>query len=164
MTDPEVATRTGEAAMDRLVSLVEHGITCNLTGADRYDRWIAVCHQADGTDINRVMVEEGYAWAFRRYSDDYASVEETAKVLKTGIWQSDTTSPWDYRAERWAAAEQEAVDGCPIKGNISKAGQIYHTPWSPWYSRTRIRLEDGERWFCTEREAIDAGWRAPVWR
>ena len=39
--------------------------------------------------------------------------------------------------------------------------RVYHTPDSPWYGRTQIDTAAGERWFCTEREAEDAGWRAP---
>ena len=39
--------------------------------------------------------------------------------------------------------------------------KVYHTPGSPWYSRTEIDTGTGERWFCTEREAQEAGWRAP---
>ncbi len=39
--------------------------------------------------------------------------------------------------------------------------RVYHTPDSPWYGRTEIDTDTGERWFCTEREAMDAGWRAP---
>ena len=57
-----------------------------------------------------------------------------------------------------------AFDGCPIKGNINRDGElIYHTPWgSQWYDRTRISTARGEQWFCSEREALDAGWRAPL--
>ena len=39
--------------------------------------------------------------------------------------------------------------------------RVYHTPDSPWYGRTEIDTRAGERWFCTEQEARDAGWRAP---
>lgn len=39
---------------------------------------------------------------------------------------------------------------------------MYHTAQSAWYSRTQIDLDAGERWFCTEDEAIAAGWRAPI--
>ena len=39
--------------------------------------------------------------------------------------------------------------------------RVYHTSDSPWYERTEIDTEAGERWFCTEREAEAAGWRAP---
>ena len=40
--------------------------------------------------------------------------------------------------------------------------KVYHTTDSPWYGRTEIDVEAGERWFCTEREAVEAGWRAPT--
>lgn len=49
---------------------------------------------------------------------------------------------------------------CPIKGNISDNGHIYHMPGQRDYCRTVIRVEDGERWFCSAAEAEAAGWRA----
>ncbi|KAA6490850.1 hypothetical protein DXT98_01435 [Agrobacterium sp. ICMP 7243] len=50
---------------------------------------------------------------------------------------------------------------CNIKGNISFNSQqkIYHVPGQEYYSETIIRLENGERWFCSEDEARAAGWR-----
>jgi len=57
---------------------------------------------------------------------------------------------------------QSAPNGnCRIKGNISSSGKIYHVPGSNNYDRTVIDTGKGERWFCTEQQAIDAGWRAP---
>lgn len=51
--------------------------------------------------------------------------------------------------------------GCDIKGNISidTREKIYHVPGGEYYEETIIRPEYGERWFCTEQEAIDNGWR-----
>ncbi len=51
--------------------------------------------------------------------------------------------------------------GCHIKGNISsKSGEkIYHMPYQRYYAQTVINPEYGERWFCTEEEAIANGWR-----
>ncbi len=50
---------------------------------------------------------------------------------------------------------------CVIKGNISigSGEQIYHVPGQADYDRTIIRPEYGERWFCSEAEARQAGWR-----
>ena len=49
-----------------------------------------------------------------------------------------------------------------IKGNIGSSGdKIYHTPESPFYSRTVIDEAAGERFFCSEEEALEAGWRPP---
>ncbi|MDR6758665.1 hypothetical protein J2Y48_003973 [Mycoplana sp. BE70] len=51
--------------------------------------------------------------------------------------------------------------GCRIKGNISigTGARIYHVPGQEYYSATKISLQHGERWFCTEAEARAAGWR-----
>ena len=51
--------------------------------------------------------------------------------------------------------------GCVIKGNISfRTGErIYHVPGGEFYEPTQIDEGDGERWFCTEAEAVASGWR-----
>ena len=66
-----------------------------------------------------------------------------------------------FRHKRWEVAAQKAPQGCPIKGNISENGRIYHVPWSRDYAKTRIDTAKGERWFCSEKEALEAGWRPP---
>ena len=50
---------------------------------------------------------------------------------------------------------------CLIKGNISSAGKVYHVPGSRSYEQTVIDESRGERWFCSEEEAVAAGWRPP---
>jgi hypothetical protein len=49
----------------------------------------------------------------------------------------------------------------PIKGNVSyETGErIYHVPGQEYYDETVINPNYGERWFCTEQEAVEAGWR-----
>ena len=51
--------------------------------------------------------------------------------------------------------------GCDIKGNIGyESGEkIYHVPGGEFYSDTTISPDYGERWFCTEADAIANGWR-----
>lgn len=151
----------GNDATKHLESFVRgKHVTCDNRGVDDYNRVISVC-VADGVDINRELVRVGLAWAFRRFALDYVETENDARARRVGVFQTDTQTPWEYRSRKWRVAEQKAPDGCPIKGNISVNGKIYHTPWSPSYKRTRINLAKGERWFCDEREAIEAGWRAP---
>ncbi len=50
---------------------------------------------------------------------------------------------------------------CDIKGNISynSGEKIFHVPGQEHYAETVIRVEYGERWFCTEDDARAAGWR-----
>ncbi|AOX01033.1 DNA-binding protein [Moorena producens PAL-8-15-08-1] len=51
--------------------------------------------------------------------------------------------------------------GCMIKGNISvtTGKKLYHLPAMEDYESTVIDPARGERWFCTESEAIANGWR-----
>lgn len=62
-----------------------------------------------------------------------------------------------------ALTDTETAGGpCLIKGNINRAGaKIFHVPGSPSYDQTQIDESRGERWFCSEEEAVAAGWRAP---
>jgi endonuclease YncB( thermonuclease family) len=144
------------AALSRLVA--GRVVACEPRGLDKYGRTLAVCF-ADGRDVNAQMVRQGHAWAFVKYSQSYVKEEALARAEGLGIWQGESQPAWDFRANRWAAAEQKAPEGCAIKGNITRNGKIYHMPWSPWYAQIRIEPDKGKRWFCSEAEALAAGWR-----
>lgn len=60
-----------------------------------------------------------------------------------------------------AAPLLSVATGCNIKGNVSiETGErIYHTPGQEFYPQTVISPNYGERWFCSESEAREAGWR-----
>ena len=151
----------GRAATDRLAALTAgRDVRCERIEDDGRGRIVARCF-ADGDDLSQAMVEAGLAWAFVKYSRDYVANEDRARVARRGVWRAPTEPPWDFRAKRWRVAAQEAPEGCAIKGNISERGRIYHAPWSASYKRTKITLSKGERWFCSEEEALAAGWRAP---
>ena len=150
----------GTAATEALVQLIgRKPVSCQPRGLDKYGRTLAVCF-VDGHDINAQMVRQGYAWAFVRYSTSYVREEAAARAEGVGIWQGEAMPAWEFRSRRWATAEPQAPQGCAIKGNITKHGRIYHMPWSPWYAQIRMEVGDkGKRWFCTEAEAVAAGWR-----
>lgn len=166
---PEIAqtcqTATGQtwncgvAAAAMLRKLAEHkDVACDRKGLDRYRRTLATCF-ADGIDIDEAMVRAGLAWAFVRYSVVYVGVEAEARKAKIGVWQGAAEAPWDFRRDEWQVAETTAPKGCAIKGNVSSHGRIYHMPWDPWYDSVNMDLSRGKRWFCTEAEALEAGWR-----
>ena len=69
--------------------------------------------------------------------------------------------PWEWRrGKRLDAVAADGRKGCRIKGNIGRGGKrIYHVPGGRWYDQTKIDRSKGERWFCSEGEAQDAGWR-----
>ena len=152
----------GAAAEKALEALLHNYATCSGVEFDSYKRLIAVC-DSDGVELNRALVRNGVALAYRKYSTAYIAEETHAKTNNLGVWAGSFENPWDFRAKKWRSAAEEAPSAdCPIKGNINRQGvRIYHTPWSRSYKRTRINTQQSERWFCSETEALSAGWRAP---
>lgn len=152
----------GATSTAYLAALLSRGpATCIGTDRDRYGRLLATCH-VGVVEVNRAMVAAGHAVVFRRYSRAYLVEEAAARRAGRGIWADPSPQmPWDYRKTGGiASARAGAVDGCAIKGNISRDGtRIYHLPGSRDYTRTRISPDRGERWFCSEATARAAGWR-----
>ena len=133
-------------------------VACNRTGEDRYRRMLAICY-AGGVNLNAAMIDAGLARAFVRYSKMFVAAEADAKARGIGIWQGPAEAPWDFRHHKWRVASTGAPKGCAIKGNISARGRLYHMPWSHWYAKVKIDEGRGERWFCSETDAVAAGWR-----
>jgi hypothetical protein len=117
-------------------------------------------------ELNKTMVSEGWATAYRRYSAAYVADEIRAGSGRRGLWASDFVVPESYRI---AQAEEgrpkpsparppvtrQTSTTCAIKGNHSRRGDwIYHLPGMPYYEQTRP-----EAIFCTEAEAQAAGYR-----
>ena len=71
-------------------------VNCAVRDVDRYDRAIAVCEQ-DNQDLNRWLVSEGWAVAYRRYSRDYIGAEDQARRAGRNIWAGQFVMPWDWR-------------------------------------------------------------------
>lgn len=131
---------------------------------DRYGRTVGTPY-VDDLDVCEEMVRQGAAWVYRQYVRDRSlfEVENEAREAGRGIWgltESQRVEPWNWR--RGLEAGGDRPDGCVIKGNINSKGErIYHAPGMRSYGSTRINESRGERWFCSEEEARDAGWRAP---
>ena len=147
-------------AMRRLIG--RNPVRCEIGGRDRYGRAIAACHAA-GRDLQRQLVRQGLALAYRRYSTRYVPDEDAARSERLGLWSGAFAAPWDWRRQaRDRPPQQQAAPGtggCAIKGNISRNGRIPHVPGGKYCDRTRIDESRGERRFCPEAEARAAGWR-----
>nr|WP_089278317.1 thermonuclease family protein [Antarctobacter heliothermus] len=137
---------------------------CEALEIDKYGRTVARCEVA-GEDLGAALVDGGLAFAYTKYSFDYLRQQTEAARRGAGLHGAGVQSPADFReaTRRGHDAQHlaKAPDGCVIKGNISSRGdtRIYHVPGQTWYGATRISLAKGERWFCSEAEAQNAGWR-----
>jgi endonuclease YncB( thermonuclease family) len=171
----------GAAARDELIKHTEgKSWTCHPRSIDRRGRQVARC-EVDGEDVQKWLVENGWALAYTRLSKDYEPDEKAAREAKAGMWQGAFIAPWDWRVrnkkttilgatkppENARAILLASASGpvapspdCTIKGNVNGAGEcIYHQPTSRWYARIEMRISKGTRWFCSVEEAEAAGCR-----
>lgn len=82
---PELSEPGGQAAKEALMRLVGSGVvTCRLTGERTHGRAVGFC-EANGTDLNRAMVEGGFALSCPRYSARYVGLEpDDGEVRRAG--------------------------------------------------------------------------------
>ena len=91
----------GRRAREALGDMVGgRGITCAGWERDRYGRLLAVCHAGEA-DINRRMVEEGWAVAYGNYGD----AEAAARRAGRGLWAGEFERPRDWRRSHGGIAE-----------------------------------------------------------
>ena len=150
--------RCDTAAKAALARLAGRGrISCKLASVDDDGRRLATCHQGNA-DVAAELVRGGHVFASAGLFASYAWDESSARSAKAGVWGGDAERPSDYRAQKWEEAKREAPDGCPIKGHVKGGRRVYVLPWSQGYERVRVGRGKGERWFCSESEAREAGW------
>ena len=63
---------------------------------DRYQRILAECF-VNNESLSKYMVRAGYAFAFRKYSNQFVPDEEYARNNKFGLWGMVFEFPWDFR-------------------------------------------------------------------
>jgi endonuclease YncB( thermonuclease family) len=114
----------------RQVSILPHT-------TDRYGRTVA--EVISDIKINLVMVEDGQAFAYRRYlsgcnAKDYLDAEYRASRHRYGVWQVEggITRPWDFRRGRRNAVIPDGTtpDGrryrCKEIGSSARAQELLH--------------------------------------
>jgi endonuclease YncB( thermonuclease family) len=146
-----------EAALSRIVS--GRRVECTLSGSDETGRALGRC-AVGRKDVGAELVRQGHVFAEGSILARYAGAEREARAAKAGLWGGDVERPAEYRAKLWEEARRRAPEGCPIKGQVSGTARVYVLPWSADYERARVQKARGERWFCSEQEAVAAGFRA----
>ncbi len=90
----------GSLAATRLQALTAgRSIVCQEKDRDRYDRIVGIC-RASGEDLGAILVREGLAWAFVRYSSDYVGQEGKAKADRLGVHAHGCLPAWRWRAQQ----------------------------------------------------------------
>ena len=122
-------------------------VTLEVKTTDRYGRTVA--EVISDININLVMVEDGQAFAYRRYlsgcnAKEYLDAEYRASRHRYGVWQVEggITRPWDFRRGRSAAV---------IPDGTTPGGRRYRCKEISSYARAQELLRQGHTyWMATE--------------
>lgn len=102
---PELKQSYGKDSKKTLSDLVfDREVVIDVVGPDRYGRTVGNVLQGD-VDLNREMVREGAAWAYRKYLTDASllDVEDEARIQQRGLWslqEDQRDPPWEWRRAR----------------------------------------------------------------
>ncbi len=133
----------------------------DVSETDKYGRLLRYVYVGD-TLVNDFLVRQGFANSSTyppdiKYQDQFRKAEEEARGNNRGLWSS---CPAGTKQQSTTPNQSSIPNGCTIKGNISSSGEkIYHMTGQRYYNKTQIDTSRGENWFCSEDEAISAGFR-----
>lgn len=141
---------------------------------DKYSRLLRYIFLEDGTNFGLKMIQEGYAYEYTydgsyKYQTEYKNAQKQAEDTKAGLWGDKCNGVTENTVITPSVApttltntttETSQNNSCSIKGNInSKKEKIYHMFGCGSYNATIIDESAGEKWFCSEEDALNSGWR-----
>jgi endonuclease YncB( thermonuclease family) len=144
---PELGRCMAAEAKEKLRSLVfsKHVMLKDMV-TDDYGRVLAIVSVWPNVSVNEIMLAAGLA----RYTGSAPTLKpaaDLAKARQIGIYTCRTQPTRD----------------CLIKGNVRAGDKIYHLPAQAGmpgcdnYAQVIVDEAYGDHWFCTEAEAVAAG-------
>ena len=93
----EIEFKCGEFSKNLLIEKISNQeVSCIRESTDQYGRTLAECFVGKES-LSSYLVREGYAFAYRKYSDKFIPDEEYAQSKGNGMWSMDFMFPWDFR-------------------------------------------------------------------
>ena len=74
----------------------KNNVKCFYSDKDFYGRLLGTCF-VNKKNINSLMVINGYAIAYKKYSKKYVDQENFAKINKKGLWKGKFHKPEEWR-------------------------------------------------------------------
>lgn len=106
----------------------------------------------DGKNVNQILIASGlvrYYHDVTPFEDEFKKAAAQAESQRLGIYaKCETVDPPDPK--------------CFIKGNIRRDrddSHIYFLPNCAQYKFAKVSQDLGEKWFCSEKEALTAGYQ-----
>lgn len=139
----EATTELSKLTLNKNVVLVD-------TFTDTYSRMISLVY-VNNVLVNEKLLEQGFGradGASNSQSQSLRKASQYAQENKLGLYSS------------LCRKENPEQSSCLIKGNIDKITKEkrYHFPGCREYNNTIVEKDLGENWFCTDAEAVKAGY------
>lgn len=146
-------------ALNKLIGIENVEVNCTPAETDGRDT-DQVC-LVGSVDVAHVLLEDGYVVVASETSVGYREAENLARQGSLGLWHSEFVPPSEWRGGRRLPGESEhEIETCPIKAVISDDGDhFYYVPTDSNYLSVTVDLSKGERFFCSDEQARQAGWR-----
>lgn len=163
----ECFAREAKEENEKLVEGKTVKLEKDISETDKYGRLLRYVYIGE-LMVNEYLIRQGFAHSSTyppdvKYSQQFLEAERQARENNRGLWAGCPTtngSGSDLGKPQGQTPSDTAEASCVIKGNISSNGEkIYHTPGCGSYDKTVIDETKGEKWFCSEEEALSSGWR-----
>ena len=115
-------------------------VTVKVKSIDRYGRTVAEIILPDGKSLNRLLVKNGFAWWYSKYSNDKSlgQLEKKARKEKRGLWvDKHPTSPWNFRKNKKDRGKTRATRPASNKNIIYHCNiksKVCHIPSCKYYN------------------------------
>jgi endonuclease YncB( thermonuclease family) len=102
---PEKGQAFGKRARQAAAAFVfGKQVTLQTHGQDKYGRTLADVFLLNGTNVNHMLVKDGWCWWYRKYAPGdtvLEGLEKDAREAKKGLWVDPAPiPPWVYRKAR----------------------------------------------------------------
>ena len=100
---PEKKQAFGNKSKDNLAKYIAgKTVTVEYQKKDKYKRVLGTIYY-NNTDINLQQVKDGYAWVYKKYSNNqtYYKAEKLARDKRIGLWiDKNPLEPWEFRRKK----------------------------------------------------------------
>lgn len=155
---PENSQSFGAKSSEHLKALaLGKSVTIRKSGTDKYGRTLAFL-VVDGVELNAKMVEDGFAWHYKKYNNDknLASLEAEARKQGRGLWKDKAAiPPWEFRERKKSKASpkvplgeasEDASQTNPVKRDVpplsngfwlNTSSNVRHNPTCEHFKNTK---------------------------
>jgi len=142
---PEAKQSFGAKSKQALSKMIAgKPVVVQVSGTDQYERTLGKV-LVDGIDVNAKMIEDGWAWHFKKYNSEerLSKLEDAARKAQRGLWaDANPLPPWEFRARQKTGSKPEINEDPPLESNpagfwLNTSSGVRHNSRCEHYRNTK---------------------------